>query len=883
MLSKLLEKGRSNTLLTLTLILLLSRPSSLIGMEKDSGEEVTIKYGEASATLESACNLTDDKNKNQTELKAEFFEAIKNANTETIIKILDTGFDIDTQGEHGFTALHLASRYGHIEIIELLLNRKADIHACNKNDNTPLHAAAYGNQAIAIKLLIKNGAQYSATNKNGDTPLHSAAWKNNVLAIETLIEEGANTEMQNNDGETPLHLAAWNNSILALNSLIKNGAQLTAKNNENQIPLQLAQKKEHAQAALRLQAFELSQRIKNKSDALKKILSDYQTYEVSTYEINRALDTLEGLNEKNMYLNAKKINSAAVMLPSNLPLYSLILFGIIPASLSEKVVIRPNTLLQDANIISRICDELEIESLYPHVSVVNTNHVEFKSYIKVASLVVFTGKPSNADEILKEMKHDAILVLNGSGHNPVVVTESADVNKAIDDSLMLKGFNGGQDCAGPDAILVHEDVAEEFIQTFQKKYSSLKTGEFTDPETIIGPINRFSELQKFAQIFHDNKKDILSGGTIDYKNNIVSPTTIVRGIDRYPNYKEMFGPIAFIHPYKNDADLKYYFDDNGGQYKLNRMYVTVYGFSKYIAERDDVKNPYKEGNVGIVLTNQTIHDVEIGYKPYGGYSIGASNITKKTIKGIQKLATPILIPHIIAEYLIKNQDLPIQWKEKKDKSKVSISSVIKSTKEVHPILQDFQTIAQEEFKEDLIFGFVFGSAAKGKLKSEKDDLDTFICTKKDSPEVREKYLNRLADLHNKYNLKVDKNFPAEIVSIEKLKNSLKTLDKIEISVDEKIEDDKFDQIFWLHALTDKKIGFIGDGKAMFSLIKSSAGYIPKWRDQIIEQLNNKETLPEHVRSRFIGLNKQEIIEKLSKQSAHLVVHLGLNYDTENKE
>lgn len=568
------------------------------------------------------------------------------------------------------------------------------------------------------------------------------------------------------------------------------------------------------------------------------------------------------------------------MLPSNLPLYSLVVFALIPSFLSKHVYVRPNALLQEHNIISRIYDELELESLFPGVSIINTDHAGFNPYLKEANLVVFTGNPHNADVLLKDMKIGAILVLNGSGHNPVVVTETADIAKAIEGTLLVKSFNGGQDCAGPDAILVHHSIAQKFIEQFNKNFSSLKTGRFDDPASIVGPIRRFGELQKFAQVFYDNSKDIISGGVIDFKNSIVYPTTIVRGIERYPNYKEMFGPVAFIHPYKTDSDLAYYFQDADGQYNANHMYVTVYGHSDYVSARDDALKPNNPGNIGIVLHDQTIHDVEIGYKPYGGYSLGASGIIKKTATGLQKVAMPVLVPEIISEYLIKGKNLPIIDKTKV-MSALTAAASMKKGKEIDPIIKGFQDIATEVFKKNLIFGFVFGSAAKGKLRvqgPDRDDLDTFICLKEDDTVAVEEYMQRLAMLHNQYNLKVDVTYPAEIMTLKKLEDVIHSLNNMNISIDKLVTGDEFDRIFWIHALTDKKIGFIGDGKLMSGLIKISTPYINKWASQIIEQLKKRDTLPENIARTFSGLNKQEAIDKLSRYSPHLIVHLGLNYD-----
>lgn len=82
----------------------------------------------------------------------------------------------------------------------------------------------------------------------------------------------------------------------------------------------------------------------------------------------------------------------------------------------------------------------------------------------------------------------------------------------------------------------------------------------------------------------------------------------------------------------------------------------------------------------------------------------------------------------------------------------------------------------------------------------------------------------------------------------------------------------------MHALTDKKIGFIGDERLMSQLIKKGIPALNVLRSRIIEQLANKDILPEHLYKKFVGLSKNAIIEKLSQENSHLVVHVGLQYD-----
>lgn len=633
------------------------------------------------------------------------------------------------------------------------------------------------------------------------------------------------------------------------------------------------------------QATLLAEKIREHALTLKSILSDYQTDDVTTYEIERAIQTLRGLPlDENIANTDGKIDLISVLLPSNLPLYSLVVFALIPSLFSSSVCVRPNSILQENNIITRIYEALKLEMLFPDVQIINQDHAGFHRYIALSDMVIFTGKPSNADKLLQEMKEESLLVINGSGHNPVVITNSADIDKAVEDAVLLKGFNGGQDCAGPDAILVHADVAHAFIKKFQDKFSALKAGRFQDQETQIGPIHRFSELQKFAGIFHSNSKDIISGGIIDFRNALVSPTVIVRGIERYPNYKEMYGPVAFIHPYKTDKDLAYYFQDFDGRYNANRMYVSVYGTSEYITQRDDMISPGLSGNVGIVLHNKTIHDVEIGYKAYGGYSLGASGVIIKSKNGIQRTAMPTLIPEIIVKYILNKQELPKYNEHENTQSEMTTPLSTLYDQAINPVLDHFKQITRESFGENLVFGFVFGSAAKGKLKTKgqaQDDLDTFVCINETNHDAVNNYREKLVQLHQHYGLKVDEEFPTEVMTLHELNDTIGHLNGLNVSLDTKITGSEYDRLFWAHALTDQKAGFIGQGRVMSSLIKQAMPHIYRWKNQIMTQLEDRDELPQYLNEKFLGLSKLEICEKLSKYNPHLIVHLGLNYDDNN--
>lgn len=96
----------------------------------------------------------------------------------------------------GWTPLHLASFFGHLDTARLLIDRGADVNARSRSErfakaNTPLHAAAANRQTEVASLLIERGAEVNARDGSGHTPLALAANNKNDLLVVILLERGA--------------------------------------------------------------------------------------------------------------------------------------------------------------------------------------------------------------------------------------------------------------------------------------------------------------------------------------------------------------------------------------------------------------------------------------------------------------------------------------------------------------------------------------------------------------------------------------------------------------------------------------------------------------------------------------------------------------------
>uniref|UniRef100_A0A674P0J3 Ankyrin 3 n=1 Tax=Takifugu rubripes TaxID=31033 RepID=A0A674P0J3_TAKRU len=142
--------------------------------------------------------------------------------------------------QKGFSPLHVAAKYGKMEVASLLLHKRAAPDAAGKSGLTPLHVAAhYDNQRVALLLLDQGASPHSAA-KNGYTPLHIAAKKNQMDIGTTLLEYGADINAVTRQGISPIHLAAQDGSVDLVSLLLAKNANVNVCNKSGLTPLHLA-------------------------------------------------------------------------------------------------------------------------------------------------------------------------------------------------------------------------------------------------------------------------------------------------------------------------------------------------------------------------------------------------------------------------------------------------------------------------------------------------------------------------------------------------------------------------------------------------------------------------------------------------------------------
>lgn len=230
--------------------------------------------------------------------------------------------------------------------------------------------------------------------------------------------------------------------------------------------------------------------------------------------------------------------------------------------------------------------------------------------------ITFTGSSKVGQHILNNSNGIKSFTLELGGKTANLVFEDANLDEAVEGTMFTIFNNQGQTCTAGTRLLVHEDIAEVFLEKLIPKVRKLRIGDPLNPTTQIGAVISVKQLERIRHYIEVGKNEgatlLIGGKQMEVegleKGLFMEPTifTNVCSEMRIAN-EEIFGPVLSVLTFKNEEEAVRI--ANGTDFGLaTTLWTRDLGKAHRLAEKFES---------GIVWVN-TVHTLTPG-SAYGGY------------------------------------------------------------------------------------------------------------------------------------------------------------------------------------------------------------------------------------------------------------------------
>ncbi|GAA2070972.1 benzaldehyde dehydrogenase [Actinomadura alba] len=310
------------------------------------------------------------------------------------------------------------------------------------------------------------------------------------------------------------------------------------------------------------------------------------------------------------------VGVVGVIAPFNVPLI-LAIRSVAPAlALGNAVLLKPDprTAVSGGVVLARVFEEAGLPDGLLHVLPGGADTGRALVAEPRVRVISFTGSTAAGRQVGElAARHLKRAHLELGGNSALIVLDDADLDLAVSAGTWGSYFHQGQICMTTGRHLVHESLAEEYIERLVAKADGLPVGDPATEQVALGPIIDAGQRDKIHSLVTgsvDAGARLAAGGT--YEDLFYRPTVLADLTPQSPAYaQEVFGPVAPVMSFATAEEA------------VSLAADTEYGLSLGILTRDVMKGLALAERIptGIVhINDQTVDDEAVA--PFGG--VGAS-------------------------------------------------------------------------------------------------------------------------------------------------------------------------------------------------------------------------------------------------------------------
>ena len=175
--------------------------------------------------------------------------------------------------------------------------------------------------------------------------------------------------------------------------------------------------------------------------------------------------------------------------------------------------------------------------------------------------VSFTGSNMVGAKVMQAVSKRCLpIALELGGKSPIIVTEDADLETAVEAVLGGVLFNAGQICSATSRLIVHADIEAALIDGLIARFNAIQVSSPYDDGCDMGPITirqQFNTVRRYLDRARADGLDCVTGGDVvaDGPGNFIQPT-IYRNVpfDNPIWLEEIFGPVLVTTTFRTDEE-----------------------------------------------------------------------------------------------------------------------------------------------------------------------------------------------------------------------------------------------------------------------------------------------------------------------------------------
>jgi succinate-semialdehyde dehydrogenase/glutarate-semialdehyde dehydrogenase len=175
--------------------------------------------------------------------------------------------------------------------------------------------------------------------------------------------------------------------------------------------------------------------------------------------------------------------------------------------------------------------------------------------------VGFIGSIATGHQVARRAAGKELLLEMG-GNGPMVIMEDADLDLAVDATLLACFLNAGQSCTAGERILVHGDVKDDYLARLTSAVAArVHLGDPFDPATTMGPMNNepaaakterhvADAVERGATLLTGGKRVPRLGSDLYFEPTVLDGVTDAMEVAR----EETFGPVVPVSTIRDERE-----------------------------------------------------------------------------------------------------------------------------------------------------------------------------------------------------------------------------------------------------------------------------------------------------------------------------------------